>query len=135
MKNLNFKHATIYSIMIYTLGVGAFIGSFYVPILTDPNLQANLALIFVLLPGASLGAHLYYRMGNQTNGFLLGVYMFLIAGILDALITVPVFVMPLGGNHLTFFTDPGFWLIAVLYVAVVAITWFVRKKSNKGSIV
>ena len=33
--------------------------------------------------------------------------------ILDVLFTLPVFIMPYGGNDISFFTDPGFWLIAV----------------------
>ena len=49
--------------------------------------------------------------------------MFLGAMILDAIITVPLFIIPNGGSHLSFFGDPGFWLIGLEYVSVVAVYW------------
>jgi len=51
---------------------------------------------------------------------MLGVAMFLVAGLLDALITVPVFIIPAGGTYASFFGDPGFWLIGLLYIITVA---------------
>jgi hypothetical protein len=54
--------------------------------------------------------------------------MFAVAIMLDATITVPVLIMPYGGNHISFFTDPGFWLTAVEYVSVVGST---KKKTAK----
>lgn len=110
----------ISAVIVWTIGVTAFVGSYFVPVMSDPDLQANWVLSLVLIPAAALGAHLYYRKGHPTNGFVLGIAMFLVAMILDALITVPVFIMPYGGNHLTFFTDTGFWLIAIEYISVVA---------------
>ena len=52
--------------------------------------------------------------------------MFSSAIVLDAIITVPVFIMPNGGNYLSFFGDPGFWLIGFEYVAVVAAYWKIK---------
>ena len=120
MKNLNLKRAAWASIVVYLIGISAFIGSYYVPVLPDPDVQANRVLSLALIPAALLGAHIYYRKGYQTNGWVLGVTMFLGAMVLDAVITVPLFIIPYGGDHTTFFTDPGFWLIAVEYVTVVA---------------
>jgi hypothetical protein len=120
MKNIHWTSAIISAVIVWTLGVLAFVASYFVPILADPDLQANWVLSIALIPFAALGAHLYYRKGHQTNGFALGVSMFAVAMILDATITVPVLIMPNGGNHVSFFTDPGFWLIAVEYVSVVA---------------
>ena len=74
-----------------------------------------------------IGAHIYYRKGYKTNGFKLGFAMFGVAICLDALITVPFLVMPNGGNYTTFFTDFGFWLIAIEYVSVVAAYWQIEK--------
>ena len=123
MKNLNLKHAVISSIVVYVLAILAFIGSFMVPIMEDPELQGNLALMIAMIPAGLWAAHLYYRRGHQTSGYALGFVMFLGAIILDALITVPVFVMPNGGDHLSFFGDPGFWLIGFEYIFVVAVYW------------
>ena len=123
MKNINFKHVIISCLVVYVLGILAFIGSYFVPIIEDPDLQANIALMAALIPAAYLGAYLYYRRGNTTHGLVLGSAMFSSAIVLDALITVPVFIIPHGGNHLSFFGDPGFWLIGLEYVAIVATYW------------
>ena len=121
MKNLNFKHALLSALVIYVLGIVAYVGSYFVPILEDPELQANLVLMIAMIPIVLLGAALYYRRGHTTNGLSLGVAMFLVAMILDAIITVPFFIMPYGGSHRSFFGDPGFWLIALEYIAVVIV--------------
>ena len=131
MKNLNIKSAVISAAIIWALGVTAFAVSYLVPVMSDPDLQANWVLSISLIPAAALGAHIYYRKGHQTNGFYLGALMFLVAMILDALITVPVLIMPYGGNHFTFFTDAGFWLIAVEFVSVVAAYWQIERAINK----
>ncbi len=120
MKKLNVKRAAISSVMVYLVGIAAFVGSYYFPVLEDPHVQANWVLSLALIPAALLGAYCYYRSGEQTNGWLLGAAMFLVAMALDAIITVPLFIIPNGGSHLSFFTDPGFWLIAVEYLSVVA---------------
>ena len=123
MKNLNIKHAAISAVVVYIIGIIAYVGSFFIPILNDPELQANLVLMIAIIPAASLGTHIYYKKGHDTNGFILGSAMFLSAIILDALITVPIFSIPNGGNHLSFFGDPGFWLIGVEYISVVVAYW------------
>jgi hypothetical protein len=123
MKNLNLKHVILSSLVVYILGILAFVGSYFVPIMDDPDLQANIVLMAAIIPAACFGAYLYYQRGNTTHGFVLGFTMFSGAIVLDAIITVPVFIIPNGGNHLTFFGDPGFWLIGVEYVAVVAAYW------------
>ena len=126
MKNLNLKHTLISSLVVYILGITAYVGSFFVPIIGDPEFQANLVLMITIAPAAFLGAQLYYRKGHMTHGFILGCAMFIGAIILDAVITVPVFIIPNGGNHISFFGDPGFWLIGLEYVAVVAAYWKIR---------
>ncbi|NBC05436.1 MAG: hypothetical protein GVY20_17255 [Bacteroidetes bacterium] len=123
MKNLNMKHAVISSIVVYILGILAYVGSFFIPIMNDPELQANLVLMIAIVPAAILGARIYYKRGHTTSGFVLGFAMFLGAIILDAIITVPLFIIPNGGSHLSFFGDPGFWLIGVEYVITVAVYW------------
>ena len=41
MKNLNVKNVFIASLITYTLGVSAFLGSFFVPVMSDSEAQAN----------------------------------------------------------------------------------------------
>ncbi|WP_420387721.1 DUF5367 family protein [Roseivirga sp.] len=127
MKRLNMKRAALSAIIVWTLGVTAFVSSYYVVIWEDADAQANLVLSLALIPIIAFAAHIYYSKGHETNGFLLGAFMFLIAMILDALITVPVLIAPLGGDHLSFFGDPGFWLIGLEYIFVVTIYWVIRR--------
>jgi hypothetical protein len=95
--------------------------------MSDSDLQANWVLSIFLIPAALLGTHIYYRKGHQTNGFVLGIFMFMIAMILDVLITVPFFIMPYGGSYKSFFIDLSFWLIAVEYISVVAAYWQIER--------
>lgn len=131
MKSLNLKHIAISSLIVYSIGITAFVGSYFVTIMDNPDLQANLLLMLAIIPAALIGAHLYYRRGHKTNGFVLGTLMFLCAMILDALITVPVFIIPNGGDYLSFFGDPGFWLIAIEYVSVVAAYWQIERMISR----
>ncbi|MCB0283583.1 MAG: DUF5367 family protein [Calditrichaeota bacterium] len=123
MRNLNIKHAIFSAVVVYALGILAFVGSYFAPIMENPDLQANIVLTAAIIPAAYLGARLYYRRGYPTHGLALGVVMFSSAILLDAIITVPAFIIPNGGNHFTFFADPGFWLIGLEYVAIVALYW------------
>ncbi len=126
MKQINIKYAIVSSLAVYLIGIVAFVGSYYVPIMTDADLQANIFLMVAMIPAASFGAFLYYRKNLITHGLLLGLVMFLGAMILDALITVPLFIIPNGGDHYAFFVDPGFWLIGIEYVAVVTVYWSIK---------
>ena len=72
MKNLDIKSAIISASIVWTLAVIAFVASYLVPVMSDPDVQANWVLSIALIPSALLGAHIYYRKGHKTNGFLLG---------------------------------------------------------------
>ncbi len=127
MKNINLKSVFISALIVYIIAIIAFVASYFYPVMDDADLQANYVLSFVIIPAAFIGAHIYYCKGHQTNGFVLGVAMFLIAIVMDASITVPFFIIPYGGDYISFFTDPGFWLIGVEYVSVVAAYWQIEK--------
>lgn len=120
---MNFKRVLLSATIVWILGVCSYIGSFFFELIEDSELQANLVLLIALIPITIFGANFYYKKGNKTNGYKLGVVMFIVAMVLDALITVPLFIIPEGGNHLAFFTDSGFWLIAVEYILVVGFYW------------
>lgn len=127
MKNINLKRAIISAVIVWTLVMVFYIASFSMHILDNAELQANLMISLALIPCAKAGASFYYRTGARTSGLLLGAMMVLIAIILDSLITVPVFFIPEGGSHLTFFSDPGFWVIAFEYFLIVVIYSILKK--------
>ena len=132
MKTINIKSAIISAIIIWTLGVFAYVVSYLVPVMSDPDVQANWVLSIALIPIAAFGTHIYYRKEFQTNGILLGVFMFLMTIVLDACITVPVFMIPAGINHLAFFGDPGFWFIGLEYVCVVGAYWKIKQTKQEA---
>lgn len=130
MKNLHLKRAMIAGTIAYAIGVAAFLTSFFVPVTSNPELQANIVLALAIIPAAIIGARYYLKNPIRTNGILLGITMFFTTMLLDACITVPLFVIPAGGDYVSFFTDPGFWLIALLYITAVALYTNFRKKSQ-----
>jgi len=81
-----------------------------------------------MIPMAFFCAWLYYKSKDRLNGFLLGLIMVATGIILDMIITVPLFIMPAGGNYLTYFSE--FYLIAGLIegVFLVGIYDLARKK-------
>lgn len=130
MKNLRMKTAALAALLTWFIGVAAFVLSYFVPIMDNPDEQANWVLAFALLPATLIGAHFYFQHVEQTNGIVLGAFMFLITILLDASLTVPFFIMPYGGNHQSFFGDPLFWLLGVEYVTMVAAYEYVRKEKR-----
>lgn len=116
-------------IIIWMLGVSIYTVSFYIPLLENLELQANIALSLGVLPLVWLGAKRYYNKKSSTKGYWLGVAFFATAAILDALITVPLFIIPHGGNHYEFFTAFGFWLIGMEFIITATVYWFAKVKS------
>ena len=107
--------------VVWTLAIVGYTTSYFIPVMEDVELQSNIVLMVILVPVVIIGAKYYYKNGNTTNGLKVGIGMFITAGILDAIITVPFLIMPYGGTHYSFFTDPFFWVIAAIYVGTVTI--------------
>ena len=105
--------AILIGVGIWVLAVSFYTASFQFQILEDLQQQANMVLFMAVMPLTWLGAHLYYKSKQKTQGYILGLIFFIIAGILDALITVPLFIIPNGGSHFQFYTDLGFWAIGL----------------------
>jgi hypothetical protein len=131
---MEIKRAIIATSIVWVLGVSAYILSHFVKIMDNPELQANVVLTLALIPSAILGTKFYYKNGAHTNGFKLGIFMFLITIGLDAIITVPVFIIPTGGDHLSFFSDPGFWFIGLVYILVVILYTGIRSKMRTSKL-
>lgn len=98
MKKIHFNSVVISATIVWSLGVLAYVSSDFVQIIEDHDLQANWVLSIALIPAASLGAHIYYRKGHETNGFLLVISIFSVVMVLDAIFTVPLIIIPYGGN-------------------------------------
>jgi hypothetical protein len=124
------KRAILIGVAIWFLAVCAFTLSFYIPLMEDYELQANLFVGLVLIPLAWSGAHLYYRAEQESNGIKVGLAMLLTGIILDAAVTVPFLVIPAGGSHYQFFTDISFWIIASEYLLIVSLYHIIKVKTR-----
>ncbi|UJH66441.1 DUF5367 family protein [Allomuricauda sp. SCSIO 65647] len=118
-------------VLIWFLGVLSFSISFYIPVMENTEQQANLILFIAIVPIVWLGSSLYYGKGIDTHGLKTGITFFFIAAALDALITVPMLVIPYGGSHYEFFTDIGFWLIGLEFVSTTVLYWYFKIKRTR----
>lgn len=110
------KRAILLGIAIWIIAILFYSFSYYVSILESADTQANVVLFVVVMPLVWIACSFYYKKDNKTHGLKVGQTMLLTAAALDALITVPFFVMPKGGNHYSFFTAIGFWIIAIEFL-------------------
>ena len=118
------KRVILLGVAIWIIGILFYSISYTIPILKDPDTQANIVLFLVVMPLVWFACSLYYKEDKKTHGFLVGQTMLLTAVALDALITVPFFVMPNGGSHYSFFTSIGFWIIAFEFLLVASLYWY-----------
>ena len=116
--------------LFWTTGVAFFLASFSVPVMSDAELQANIVLFIVVPPLAVLGAWVYYRGGSSTPGYALGVLMFAVGGTMDALITVPVFMLPTGVTYVEFYSDPKFWLVGLEIILANTAYWWLQPRPS-----
>ncbi|MBO0331386.1 DUF5367 family protein [[Muricauda] lutisoli] len=117
--------------LVWTLGVSAFSAIYMLPIMEDRYLQANIGLALVVPPLVWLGAWMYYKKEKSPQGFVLGLLMLLSSATLDALITVPMLIIPYGGTYASFFGSADFWLIALEFVAVATLYWYARVRPEQ----
>ncbi len=120
-------------IIIWILGVSIYTGSFYIPILEDLELQANILLSLGILPIVWFAAKLYYTKKGTTKGYWLGLIFFLSVTILDALITVPFLIVPNGGTYYSFFKAAGFWLIGLEFIAAATLYWYAKVFNKRNA--
>lgn len=120
--------ALLTGIIVWILGVAVFITSFYIPLIDNLELQSNIALAIGLIPLSWLGAKNYYTKYREVSGYQLAFIMVAIAIVLDAIITVPVLIIPAGGSYEAFFGAASFWLIALEYFLVVVLCGYFRQK-------
>jgi len=120
------KRAILLGIAIWMIAILFYLLSYYVPILENVETQANVVLFIVVMPLVWLGCSFYYKKDSKTHGYKVGQTMLLTAVALDALITIPFFVIPNGGSHYSFFTSLGFWIIAFEFLLVAVLFWYTQ---------
>nr|WP_321237483.1 DUF5367 family protein [uncultured Psychroserpens sp.] len=106
------------AILVWILGVSFYFLSFYVPILENPKQQSNIVLVIAIIPCACLGTYLFYKKSYMKPSALALTFI-IVATLLDALITVPAFIIPNGESYSEFFGDPMFYTIMVEFYFIV----------------
>jgi hypothetical protein len=128
---MKIKRALLIGIAIWVIAILFYSISYYVPVLENAETQGNLVLFAVVMPLVWWGCSFYYRKEKNTHGYLVGQTLLLTAVVLDAFITVPFFIIPNGGNHYSFFTSLGFWMIALEFLLVAVLYWYINIYPNK----
>ena len=96
----------------------------FIPGIKDSVLQQGLIIGILIIPFASVGAAIYYKNGDKSNGLNVGLIMVITALILDVVITVPLVEIPYNGSsYSAFFTNPLLWVLVAENVAVVYLYW------------
>ncbi|WP_431134690.1 DUF5367 family protein [Psychroserpens mesophilus] len=126
------QRAILLGICIWTIAILFYSISYAIPILENLDTQANIVLFVVVIPLVWFGCYLYYKKDNKTHGLKVGQILLIIAAVLDALITVPLFVIPNGGNYYSFFTSLGYWIIAFEFLLVASLYWYVCVQSKRS---
>lgn len=128
---MKIKRAILLGIAIWIIAILFYSISYAVPILNNANTQADVVLFITVMPLVWFASSFYYKKDDNTHGYIVGQTMLLTSVALDALITVPFFVIPNGGNHFSFFTSIGFWIIAIEFLLVAVLYWYARVYPKK----
>ena len=124
------KRAILLGIVIWIIAILCYSISYAIPLLESAEKQANVVLFVVVMPLVWFACSQYYKVDKETHGIKVGQTMLLTAVALDALITVPIFMIPQGGSHYSFFTSLGFWIIAFEFLIVATLYYYARVYSK-----
>jgi len=101
----------------------------FIPGIKELEILQGFIIAAFIIPFASMGAAIYYKKGDKTNGFIIGSMMVLTALILDALVTVPFVEIPYNGSSYSkFFTNPLLWILVLENIAVIYFYWKIKVK-------
>jgi hypothetical protein len=119
--------------LAWLLVLSTFTAMSFIPGMKDSELQQGWVIGFFIIPFASLGAAIYYKNGDKTNGLLIGLIMVTTALLLDVCITVPLVEIPYNGSSYSkFFTNPLLWVLVAENVAVIYLYWKWKVKTPTG---
>ena len=131
---MNYSRAIRTAVAVWMIGVLLFLIGNFIPLSNNPELQANLTLAIAFIPLGWFGAHYYYKKGATTPAYQLAGIMAFTAAFLDAIITVPIFFLPIGMTYSEFFGAPGFWLLMAEYIGIVLLYDHLRRRRLKYNV-
>ncbi|MFI1773729.1 DUF5367 family protein [Thalassobellus citreus] len=120
------KRAILTGFILWTIAFLLYSISYAIPLLENADTQVNVVLFITIMPLVWFTSAFYYKKDRNTHGLKIGQTILITAAALDALITVPLFVIPNGGSHYSFFTALDFWIIAFEILIVAALYFYAR---------
>lgn len=126
--------ALLIGALVWIFGVSAFTALYELPLMENRYAQANIGLALLVPPLVWFASQLYYNKVKTAHGLKFGLLMLLASATLDALITVPVLIIPFGGSYASFFGSLDFWLIALEFLLVSLIYWYFNVRPEQQSI-
>lgn len=120
-----------FGLLIWIIGVNLYALSFYLHILEDAEIQANIWLSIIIIPVVWYCSKQYFKKDITTHGLWIGLIFFGISAILDALITVPFTILPYGGTYYDFFVNFGFWFIGLEFIVTTYLCWYTNVRSKR----
>lgn len=104
MKNLRALQS---GIIVWVLIFLTFTLMSFLPIIKDSTDVQNVIVLLMIIPFVMIASTFYYKKGTETNGIYLGLIIVITCLILDAIITLPLVIIPKGGTYASFFIEPG----------------------------
>ena len=125
---MNTKRVLLVGAMLWAVAFTSFMILSMIPEMAESeNLQALIVGI-VLVPATTFGAALYFKRSKPLNGMFVGATMVTVALFLDAIITVPFVMIPMGVGYGGFYSNPVLWALVLENILIVYIYWATRIK-------
>lgn len=86
------------------------------------SLQNTLLVVFVA-PIVLACTAIYYKTGANAHGIIVGFLFTAISLCLDALITLPLIIIPSGGSYQAFYSSTILWVVVVESITLVFLYW------------
>jgi hypothetical protein len=123
--------ALLIGALVWIFGVSAFTAFYELPLMENRYTQANVGLALVVPFLVWFASQIYYSKEKSTHGLKLGLLMLLASTTLDALFTVPLLIIPFGGSYASFFGSFDFWLIALEFLLVSLLYWYINVRPQQ----
>lgn len=128
---MNLSRAFLTGTMVWVAIFSVFTILSFIPSLHDAETLQTIIVYLFLIPILYYGLTFYYKKGKTNNGFQLGLIIIVTCLILDALITLPLVIIPHGGDYMSFFTSPLLLIMGLEILAITFLFWSNKQKTIK----
>lgn len=130
---MKITRAILTGVIIWILIFISFTLMSFIPNLKDELTLQNSIIYILLIPITYIGVRFYCKKEQTTSGLKIGLITIITSLILDALITVPLVIIPNGGSYTSFYSDP--FLIFMVTEILILFFLFWKFKFQKNSLI